>query len=58
MFFIFDADGNIFGNPKGYKKHRHAVMIAKRKIAQIWVIYDAKPRESRSILWRVEFKVQ
>jgi len=40
MYFIFDADGNPFGNPKGYAKHPKALGICTRYRGKLWQIYD------------------
>lgn len=43
MFFIFDCDGNIVGNPKGYKTHRGAQRQCN--------LESSKPTKIMSLLW-------
>lgn len=42
MFYIFDANDNVFGNPKGYKTHAIAQRIATRYRHKLWGIYDKR----------------
>lgn len=42
MFFIYDANNEIFGNPKGYKTHAIAQRIATRYRHKLWGIYDTR----------------
>ena len=41
MYFIFDANGKPFGNPKGYAKHSSAEGICTRYRHKLWRIYYA-----------------
>lgn len=43
MFFIFDCDNNIVGNPKGYKTHRGAQTQCN--------LDKSKPTKTMSLLW-------
>ena len=42
MFYIYDANNVIFGNPKGYKSHAIAQRIATRCRHKLWGIYDKR----------------
>lgn len=42
MYFIFDADGKPFGNPKGYAKHSSAQGICTRYRHKLWRIYETR----------------
>lgn len=42
MFYIYDANNNVFGNPKGYKTHAIAQRIATRYRHKLWGIYDRR----------------
>lgn len=39
-FYIFDANGAIFGNAKGYTRHEDAMRICTRYRYKLWGIYD------------------
>lgn len=39
-YFIYDAAGQLFGNPNGYRKHSSAQMICTRYRHKLWAIYD------------------
>lgn len=42
MFYIYDANNNVFGNPKGYKTPAIARRIATRYRHKLWGIYDGR----------------
>lgn len=42
MFFIYDCNGCIVGNLKGYAKYSSAQMIATRIRHKLWERYDDK----------------
>ena len=42
MFYIYDANNVIFGNPMGYKSHAIAQRIATRYRHKLWGIYDRR----------------
>ena len=42
MFYIYDANNEIFGNPSGYKTHADAQRIATRFRHKLWSIYDKR----------------
>lgn len=42
MFYIFDANGVIFGRVEGYKTHADAQRIATRFRHKLWGIYDRR----------------
>jgi hypothetical protein len=48
-FFIFDCNGDIVGNPKGYRTIRGAIREKERRNSPanraIWAAYDAKKKE-------------
>lgn len=59
MFYIFDANGHIVGNPKGYATHKGASRQAnstKTKAGRaLWAAYHAKdyaPGERR-LMWAI-----
>ena len=39
MFYIYDANNEIFGNPDGYKTRADAQRIATRYRHKLWCIY-------------------
>lgn len=42
MFYIYDANGDVFGNTAGYKTHATAQRIATRYRYKLWGIYDRR----------------
>lgn len=46
MFYIFNCDGNIVGNPRGYRDIRQAIkqqnMKGSRAYNAIWEAFDAR----------------
>ena len=66
MFFIYDCNNNVIGNPNGYRTFRGANQQAESRYAkayrQIWQAYYAKeaeqehmPKEHRdNLIYRIE----
>ena len=46
MYFIYDCNNNVVGNPKGYRTHKGAAMQATKFTAPaskaLWAAYDAR----------------
>ena len=53
MFFIYDANGQLFGNPNGYKTHGRAASITTRKRAELYKIYDSREDKTENILFSI-----
>lgn len=53
MFFIYDANGELFGNPEGYKSHSIASGITTRKRTELWTIYDSRKDKTNNILFSI-----
>ncbi len=53
MFFIYDANGDLFGNPAGYKTHSRAASIATRKRAELYKIFDSRKDKTENILFTI-----
>ena len=56
MFLIYDANGQLFGNPKGYKLHKSALAICTRYRHKLWAIYDIRLDTDSNILFQIELK--
>jgi len=54
MFFIYDANGQLFGNPKGYKLHKSALSICTRYRHKLWTIYDTRSNTDSNVLYHIE----
>lgn len=51
MFFIFDCNGDIVGNKKGYATHKGAQMQCEKKgkiKTTIWTTYALKPQNNKN----------
>lgn len=57
MFYIYDANNEIFGNPKGYKTHAIAQRIATRYRNKLWGIYDRREVKfsSSNLIYAIRF---
>lgn len=57
MFYIYDANNVIFGNPKGYKSHAIAQRIATRYRHKLWGIYDRRELKfsSSNLIYAIRF---
>lgn len=42
MYYIYDANNEVFGNPAGYKTYAIAQRIATRFRHKLWGIYDRR----------------
>ena len=56
MFFIYDANDQLFGNPNGYKLHKSALGICTRYRHKLWSIYDTRSNTDSNVLYRIELK--
>ena len=57
MFYIYDANNVIFGNPKGYKSRSIAQRIATRYRHKLWATYDKRELKfsSANLFYAVRF---
>ena len=55
-YYIYDANGVIFGNPKGYDRFGNAQSICTRYHYKLWAIYDNKPVKTSNLLWEIKFE--
>lgn len=55
MYFIFDANGVLFGNFKGYKKHSIAEGICTRYRHKLWQIYDERYDKQSNMIYKIKF---
>ena len=53
MFFIYDANGKLFGNPNGYKTHGMAASITTRKRVELYRIYYSREDKTDNILFSI-----
>lgn len=53
MFFIYDANDAVFGNPNGYKTHSIAAMITTRYRYKLWEIYETRKDETKNVLFSI-----
>ena len=53
-FFIFDANGNLFGNTKGYKRIQDAQRICTRKRDELHEIYTKRTRTESNTFWEIK----
>lgn len=53
MFYIFDANGLPFGNPKGYAKYSSAQGICTRYRRKLWEIYDNRKHKESNEVWSI-----
>ena len=52
-FYIFDANGVIFANAKGYARHRDALGICTRYRHKLWEIYDARQNKADNTIYNI-----
>lgn len=55
MYFIFDANGVLFGNPKGYAKYSSAQGICTRYRHKLWRIYDERYDKEWNLIYKIRF---
>ena len=58
MYYIFDANGSPFGNPRGYAKHSSAQSICTRYRGKLWQIYDdgfLKRLDHSNLIYAIKF---
>ena len=57
MFYIYDANNVIFGNPQGYKSHAIAQRAATRYRYKLWGIYDKRELKfsSSNLIYAIRF---
>lgn len=56
MYFIYDANGELFGNSKGYKRHQDAQRICTRKRHKLWNIYDNRQCTESNEIWNIKLQ--
>lgn len=56
MFFIYDANGQLFGNPNGYKLHKSALAICIRYRYKLWSIYDSRLDTESNLIYQIKLK--
>lgn len=56
MYFIHDANGNVFGNSKGYKRYQDAQRICTRYRHTLWSIYDNRNRSESNEIWNIKLQ--
>ena len=56
MYFIYDANGELFGNSKGYKRHQDAHRICTRKRWELWNIYNNRQRTESNEIWNIKLQ--
>ena len=54
MYFIYDANGDLFGNSKGYRRYQDAQRICTRQRHKLWEIYDKRQRTESNVIWNIE----
>jgi hypothetical protein len=56
-FFIYDCEGRIVGNPKGYRTMRGAIQQQDRKNSPawraIWAAFDSRQDKNSALISRV-----
>ena len=62
MFFIYDCNNNVVGNPKGYRTHKGAATqttgIRYPACKAIWAAYEARANKSDNFLCSIKMAVQ
>ena len=60
MFYIYDANNEIFGNVNGYKTHSIAQRIATRYRHKLWGIYDRRELKfsNSNLIYKIEYIAQ
>jgi hypothetical protein len=55
VFHIFDFDGQVIGNPAGYRTMRGASRWANTRKMQalIWARFDNRPDKSQTLVWQI-----
>ena len=55
VFHIFDFDGQLIGNPKGYRTMKGASRWANTRKMQalIWARFDNRPDKSKTLVWQI-----
>ena len=55
MFYIFDCNNQIIGNPKGYATIKGASRWANTRCMQnlIWSTFDARADKSKTTVWLI-----
>lgn len=55
MFYIFDFDGQLIGNPAGYRTIKGASRWANTRKMQnlIWDRFDNRPDKSVTTVWQI-----
>ena len=52
-FYIFDANGVIFANAKGYARHSDALRICTRYRHKLWMIYDNRQNKADNTIYNI-----
>lgn len=55
MYYIYDANNELFGNPAGYSTYAIAWRIASRYRHKLWAIYDRRVNKSSSMIYNIEY---
>lgn len=57
MYYIYDANNEIFGNPAGYKTCADARRIATRFRHKLWSIYDKRELKfsNSNLIYKIEY---
>lgn len=55
-YYIYDANGILFGNPKGYDKFCTVKGICTRYSHKLWVIYDARQVRIDNLIWTIKLE--
>lgn len=55
MFMVYDANGAVFGNPKGYKTYRGASWICSVQRRKLWAIHEAKPAPKSNLIFSIKW---
>ena len=55
-YFIYDANGDLFGNSKGYRRYQDAQRICTQKRHKLWEIYDKRQRTESNEIWNIKLQ--
>lgn len=55
-YYIYDANGVLFGNPNGYDKFCTARGICTRYSDKLWAIYNDKPVKTNNLLHSIKLE--
>ena len=55
-YYIYDANGILFGSPKGYDRYCTAQGICTRYRHKLWAIYDNKPVKTTNLMWSIKLE--